>query len=317
VRPKDRVSKLIAKQHGAVTMKQATDRGLTPDQVRQNVRSGRWIVSSRGTYIVAGAPSPWEQRAMTSQLAAGEAAAVSHLAAAWLHRMVDRPPAHIDITVPHSAQRGSHSKSVVVHGARTFGRGDIRSVYGIQVTCPSRTLVDIASVLPDKALAAALDTALMRGLVSIRSLRRYFRERRLTRRRGVGRLRELLDDREFGVPESQLEREFLELVREYRLPSPARQRRIGPHRVDFAYPSVRLLIEVDGRATHGTAEAFESDPVRQNALVLEGWTVLRFTWKQVTQDRDYVAATVQRALAATVDSLTDSLSVTGDGIGTR
>jgi very-short-patch-repair endonuclease len=36
--------------------------------------------------------------------------------------------------------------------------------------------------------------------------------------------------------------------------------------------------------------------VRQNALALEGWTILRFTWRQVTQDPEYVADTLRRAL---------------------
>jgi very-short-patch-repair endonuclease len=36
--------------------------------------------------------------------------------------------------------------------------------------------------------------------------------------------------------------------------------------------------------------------VRQNDLVLEGWTVLRFTWTHITADPDYVAETITRAL---------------------
>jgi very-short-patch-repair endonuclease len=66
--------------------------------------------------------------------------------------------------------------------------------------------------------------------------------------------------------------------------------------VDFSYDAHRIVVEVDGRATHGTSEAFEDDRVRQNALVLERWTVLRFTWTQITQDPDYVAETLRRAL---------------------
>ena len=116
------------------------------------------------------------------------------------------------------------------------------------------------------------------------------------RRPGVGRLVRLLDDREFGVPESELERRTLELIAAHVLPPPERQTRVGPHRVDVTYESRHLLVEVDGRATHGTSEAFEHDRVRQNSLVLEGWTVLRFTWKQITQDPDYIAATLRRAL---------------------
>ena len=63
-------------------------------------------------------------------------------------------------------------------------------------------------------------------------------------------------------------------------------------RVDFAYVDRRIAIEVDGFGVHGTAAALSSDLARQNALVLQGWTVLRFTWKQVVTQPDKVARTV-------------------------
>jgi very-short-patch-repair endonuclease len=232
---------------------------------------------------------------MTSQLAAGESAAVSYASAAWLLGIIERRPDRIDVTIRHNAHHGV-GNGFLLHRARSFECCDTRVAKGIRVTCPARTLVDLASVLPARALAAVLDAALLRGLVTIGVVRRYIRDRRLGRNRGVGTLVRLLDDREFGVPESELEREFLALVDACDLQKPARQQALGAHRVDFAYPSARLLIEVDGRATHGTAAAFEADPVRQNDLVLDGWRVLRFTWAQVTQRRKYVAETVRHAL---------------------
>jgi very-short-patch-repair endonuclease len=66
-----------------------------------------------------------------------------------------------------------------------------------------------------------------------------------------------------------------------------------------------IAIEVDGWNTHGTPRALDSDLDRQNGLVLRGWRVLRFTWKQVTQRPDEVAATIRAALRAsgTADTL--------------
>jgi very-short-patch-repair endonuclease len=43
---------------------------------------------------------------------------------------------------------------------------------------------------------------------------------------------------------------------------------------------------------------FESDRLRQNALLLAGWLVLRFTWQMLTEDPDYVVRTTRQALAA-------------------
>lgn len=293
--PRQRAEKLAADQHGVITGRQAESCDLTRHQVRQLVRSGRWNVLGHALFVIAGSRRTWHLRTITCVFAAGEAAAASHLAAAWLLNLIDKQPHRIDVTAPHGAHNGS-AQGFVVHRSRTLPPSDIRRIDGIPVTCPARTLVDLAALLPDGSLSAALDTALLKGLVSIVSVRRFVVDRGLGRRKGVGVLLKLLDDREFGVPESELERRFLALVRKRKRPKPARQERIGPYRVDFLYEDARVVVEVDGRATHGTATAFEADPVRQNALVLDGWSVLRFTWKQITEQPGYVAETVLRAV---------------------
>jgi len=50
---------------------------------------------------------------------------------------------------------------------------------------------------------------------------------------------------------------------------------IGPYFADFACPSARLIIEVDGH-THDDDEAQARDRERQSWLERLGWTVLRF-----------------------------------------
>ena len=48
--------------------------------------------------------------------------------------------------------------------------------------------------------------------------------------------------------------------------------------LDVAFKRERVAVEVDGWAYHSTSSAFENDRARQNALVVDGWLVLRFTW---------------------------------------
>lgn len=290
--PFARASRLAAQQHGAINAAQARRCGLTRDQVRQLIRSGRYESARRGVYVVIGTPKTWEQRASVTRLAYGEEAAVGGFAAGFVLGLVDERPDRIDIVIRHDMRREGAS----VRRAVCLDIRDVRTVKGLRVTCPARTLVDLAATLPDRALAAAVDTALLSGLTTIVVVRRYIRDRNLQRRRGVRRLIKLLDDREFGVPESELERRFLELIEEYRLPAPERQVRVGPHRVDFMYEAARIVVEVDGRATHGTAEAFEADPVRQNEIVIARLGPLHFTWKRIIEDPDYVADTLWRAL---------------------
>jgi very-short-patch-repair endonuclease len=95
-----------------------------------------------------------------------------------------------------------------------------------------------------------------------------------------------------------MEDRFLAICRRHRLPAPVRQHRIDGHDHDFAWPESRVVVETDGWAAHGTPYAFRADRARTNALQLQGWTVLRFTWQDLTDRPAQVAATVRRALAA-------------------
>ena len=67
--------------------------------------------------------------------------------------------------------------------------------------------------------------------------------------------------------------------------------------VDFAYPRLRLVIEVDGFKVHATPRRMSKDFVRQNGLVPYGWHVLRFTWRQVVREPEMVARTIADSLA--------------------
>lgn len=66
--------------------------------------------------------------------------------------------------------------------------------------------------------------------------------------------------------------------------------------VDFLFRSARLVVETDGRATHGARRAFEQDRRRDQLLRLSGWTVIRFTYNQVVNRPDEVLATLTRLL---------------------
>ena len=67
---------------------------------------------------------------------------------------------------------------------------------------------------------------------------------------------------------------------------------------DLVFRERRVLVEVDGWAWHHTPDRFQRDRYRQNQLVATGWTVLRFTWSDLTQRPDYVVGQIRRSLVA-------------------
>ena len=65
----------------------------------------------------------------------------------------------------------------------------------------------------------------------------------------------------------------------------AQKHRIGRYVLDFAFPSVRVIVEVDGHPMHDlSAERVESDRQRDRRLLAEGWRTLRFSGREVTED---------------------------------
>lgn len=67
---------------------------------------------------------------------------------------------------------------------------------------------------------------------------------------------------------------------------------------DAAFRGVKLAVEIDGYEHHSSRAAFERDRFRQNVLVRDGWTVLRFTYSQLVADPRGVVDTVRTVLHA-------------------
>jgi very-short-patch-repair endonuclease len=164
---------------------------------------------------------------------------------------------------------------------------------GIPVTGPSRTLIDLATLLSPGQLEECVNRADKLRLIDPESLRRQIDENRGMD--GVASLRRILDRRTFALTDSELERRFLRLVGRARLPVPKTQQRVAGFRVDFFWPDLRLVVETDGLRYHRTASQQARDRVRDQALVAAGFTVLRFTHAQVTYEPDHVVAILKAA----------------------
>ena len=68
------------------------------------------------------------------------------------------------------------------------------------------------------------------------------------------------------------------------------------YEIDCLWSEQRLIVELDGRATHGTARAFERDRERDRLLQVDGWRVVRITWRQLRDDAPAVVADLRRLL---------------------
>ncbi len=124
-----------------------------------------------------------------------------------------------------------------------------------------------------------------------------------TGRRGVGRLRALVDEYRQGdeVPDSVLESLGVELARatgrkpQLHFNVVEEARRVAE--VDLAWPKLRVCVEFDGWKHHGTRAAFVRDRARDRELVSLGWTVLRYPWDDVAREPDTIVEDLVRILS--------------------
>jgi very-short-patch-repair endonuclease len=71
---------------------------------------------------------------------------------------------------------------------------------------------------------------------------------------------------------------------------PQTNARLHGYEVDFLWPAARLVVEIDGFAYHRTRQAFERDRRRDAQLAAACFTVVRFTWRQLTEEPEAVVA---------------------------
>lgn len=286
---------IARRQHGLVTREQALRAGVTAKVVQGLLDRGHWERVHRGVYRVAGTPRTSLQRLLAAVLAAGEGAMASHRSAAWLWGLADEVA--YDVTV-HGHRRPRVGGDVRVHRRDlTRERAVIRQ--GVPCTNPLRTVLDLAAGAGAGVVETAVDRGVARRLFTPTALEAEVARAARRGRKGVAVLRACLERRagDGGRPASVLESRLARLVRQARLPVPVREHPVaGGYRVDFAWPEAGVAVELDGYEHHSSWDDFRRDRARQNELVLAGWVVLRFTWRDVEERPAWVVSLVGEAV---------------------
>ncbi|MEA2704315.1 MAG: hypothetical protein QOD63_2260 [Actinomycetota bacterium] len=303
------IAELAETQHALVTHRQLMERGHSADAIWRWRQAGALETVAKGVYRMPGSPRTWEQRLCGLVLASGPIAAASHRSAAALLGLpgFERRGA-VEAVTPRP--RRHRDPSATAHRWRVLPVDHVTVVDGIACTRVPRTLVDLAGVLHPGRTERAVDNALAMGIVTVAALAEVFDELAQRGRKGIGVMRGILDDRSDGyVPvESELEARFLDLVRTAGLPEPVRQMNVGDEadwigRVDFAYPAVKLLLELDGRRHHSAKLDVETDRRRDARLARAGWRTARIGWDEVVDHPDQTVVRVRQLLDDAVREL--------------
>jgi very-short-patch-repair endonuclease len=210
-------------------------------------------------------------------LAGGPGAVLSHAPAAALWGVVATPAGRVDVTV--GAERRQR-QGIRFHRTR-LAADEVTTERGVPVTTPARTLLDLAKTLDQHRLQRAVDRAEQHRLTGHHSLDELLR--RYPRAPGAAKLRNITEEGRMGetVTRSELEDRFLQFLDAHGLPRPQTNQTIAGLEVDCVWREQRLIVELDGRATHQTTAAFERDRERDRALQRAGWRVISLTWRQL------------------------------------
>jgi hypothetical protein len=164
--------------------------------------------------------------------------------------------------------------------------------FGIPVTTPARTLLDLAEVLDTASLTRAANEARLRHKSTLPELRELLIR---SPGRATRRLKPFVEG-VTGPTRSLLEDEFLAFVARYGLPTPEVNQIVAGYEVDMLWRDHRLIVELDGRDYH--EHRFEEDRDRDATLLSAGFPVVRITPKRIRHEPDREARRLRATLAA-------------------
>lgn len=292
------------------TRQQAYDAGISARQLRIQARIG--VIEQTGVNTFRSPLAHPTAAAGLHEVIAdiGDPCWASGPTAAALHGFDGyslRRPFHVTVLRGRDVRR----TAVRVHTTIELPRIDQASVGEVPVTSAARTLIELARTVDVRRLTTALDSGLRDGRFSEDLLHRRIVALRSKGRYGIPMLLDViagLDVTRGG--HSWLEREYLRVTIGSGLPKPDTQQvltrvRDKLVRVDFRYPGTNIIVEVLGYRFHRSADQLARDTARLNALVLEGFVPLQFTYEHLVSSRDWVVETVRSALSGLCVSTQD------------
>jgi predicted transcriptional regulator of viral defense system len=167
---KMKLAEIAAKQGGVVFRSQALEAGMCDDEIRQLIQTKTWVAVRRGAYAES---TLWKQldsaakhrvliRAAVHRMTGK--VVVSHTSGLVLH---DLPTWNHDLSRVHvTRDRQGKDEAGVKYHSGDLAREDIDTVDDIEVTGPTRTIIDTAMRGSYEACVACPAPALHRGLTT-------------------------------------------------------------------------------------------------------------------------------------------------------
>lgn len=294
--------------------REAIEHGLSDTVLRRLVREGLLHKPRHGLY---GATEWWstaspEQRHLAVARAIlrlyDDRVALSHYSAVMAHGIPVWDVDYATIHLTHTASGSGRTLSGVVHHRVPSVADDLVRIEGMQVTSVVRAVLDSTKLLDREHSLVIADGALRRKLCTKQELwTQLERQQRDPGMLGARLVVGLCDGRADSPAETRARHLFSQL----QLPIPELQYPVYADHgellgvVDFAWPELGVIVEVDGRSKYSThlrpgespADAVFREKVREDRIrERTGWIVVRLTWADLARPQQ-TAARLRRAFA--------------------
>ncbi len=282
---------ILHTQGGVISRVQAVAAGVSSSGISRRLASGQWLTLAPGVFRHAAAPLTGASTVTAAALWLGDAGTLWGAWAGWWHALGPEPTGPVTVTVPRA--HNGRSREHIRLRRRDLDPTDITVVRQIRVTTRPLTALENARLTDGQQ---TFDTALQKH-VTVPDLDRSMS--RMWHAYGAQAARKslaLASDGTVSHPERALGKAF-------RAAGLTQIRAgvtvvVGGRRVwlDFAVETAKMAVEIDGYAAHSRHEVFENDRTRQNLLIRHGWTVLRYTARQVRDSLPSIVAEVRSVL---------------------
>lgn len=257
--------------------------GTSRRALQTAVRNGSVLRVGRGTYALPTAYEAFREAARLSGVVSGASAAAVH---GW---EMKTPPALPSVTVPAKRRVAKERRAGVDLHWRDIPPEDVRR----GVLLPGPTVIDCARTLPfDEALSIA-DSALRHDDVTKPGLLRLADQVPTRGRSKAQRVAREATGLAANPLESALRSIGLDVRGLHLRPQVLIQEGGWSGKPDLVDERLRLVVEAESYEFHGNRSGLRRDCRRYTALVLLGWTVVRFCWEDVMFAPEYVAETLR------------------------
>jgi very-short-patch-repair endonuclease len=276
---------LADRQFGRVRWEQLLGMGIGRATICRWTADGYLYPELPRVYAVGHRTAGIEGQLAAALLYAGPGSMLSHDTGVWWLGLLKYRASAIHISTP---RRCASLDGVIVHGRRKLDR----VVHNLlPVTSVAQTLQDYAQRAPIERFRYVLANADYNGWLDLEALD-------AARGPGARNLHEALRIHrpELAHTRSEFERAFIPFCERHRIRVPEFNVYINGHLVDAVWRKRKVIVELDSLEAHRTRAQLESDHRRDLELRAAGWTILRYTWFQLTETPNAVAADLRRYL---------------------